>query len=308
MIGTNSGRRSERGKLLRTGCFRQTCGAHALCVILLVSVAAAQSPPSQTELNGFLLGQYKKVLDNTFGTPYKEIKTEDGWLYLAYLLDKQSEAYMWFKFTNDDQKHVFSIQIEGLPTTKMTPFLGLRLGDDKSRVMAVLGQPSAIRPDNELKLELYKYDGRNYSVEINAQGKLSSIQIFGYEGFLQEPKSFPRIEKLQQYVLQRDIDGLMTVLAPDFEAYKGGQTYTFSTAARSELSHASSPLVRFLLGDRDSLRAVFAVERLNGEPEIRIYTKAAPGRVFKFPRSKIIREIVYKFFAGDWKVWEVQFR
>ena len=100
----------------------------------------------------------------------------------------------------------------------------------------------------------------------------------------------------------------MGILAPDFEAYRGNQTYTFSAAARKELSDRNSPLVHLLLDDEGSLRNVFAQEQQSGDAQLRLYKNRAPGCVYKFPDSKIIREIVYTFFAGKWRVWEVQFR
>ena len=290
------------------GNFHRWAFTVIVSILLCTTAIGAQNPPSQIELNGFLLGQYKKVLDSTFGAPYEESRTEDGWLYRLYLLSEQSKAYMVVKFASHDEERIFSIQIAGNAKTHMTAFLGLRLGDDKSRAVEVLGRPSEVRPDAELKLELYIYKGRNYSVEIDADGKISSIQIFGYEGFLEERKSMPRIEDLERCVLRKDTDCLISVLAPDFEAYKDKETYTFSTAARKELSNPHSPLLGLLLGESGSLRAVFTEERESGEPELRLYKNGSSGVVFKFPNSKIIREIAYTFFAGKWRVWEIRFR
>ena len=296
--------------MLNWGASRRLFYAGVLCLALCVAPAAAENPPSQVELNGYLLGQYKKVLEPTFGAPYQETKSKDGWVYRVYVLSKETQSYMAFKFTKDDPEHVFSIQIAGEAGTNMLPFLGLRLGDDKSQVLQVLGKPSKVKRDAELKLELWSYKHRNYSVEVTDEGKMSSIQIFGFEGFEEETpeaKTFPRFGELEQCVLGKDVDCLILVLAPDFEVYKDRKTITFSTAARRELSNPDSPLARLLLGDHDSLRAVFVDEKLKGEPELRLTMGGPMRHVLKFYNSKIISEVVYNWQAGEWRVWEVRF-
>ena len=271
--------------------------------------AALDNPPSQLELNGFLLGQHKNVLETTFGPPDQETTTEDGWVYRVYYLPEPSEGYMIFKFTNYDLGHIFSIQIAGDASVRMAPFVGLRLGDSREKIEEMLGQPSEVRPNTELNLELILYQNRNYSVEIDAEGKLSSIQIFGFEGF--RPDKFygvPRIKLLKDCLLATNKECLLDLLAPDFEVYKDGQTYTFTASARTELTNPDSQLLRFLAGERGSLRAVFVDEGLTGGAEGRIIMGGPIASVYKFPKSKIVREVVYKMFAGDWRVWEIQFR
>jgi len=282
--------------------------AALLCLVLYASAAAAENPPSQIELNGFLLGQYVKMLDSTFGTPFQEEMTEDGLAYRAYVLSKESQGYMVFQSTTERPQYIFSIQITGKVGTNTTPFLGLRLGDDKSKVLQVLGKPSKVKRVQELKLEYLTYKNRNYSVEIDEEGRLYSIRILGFEGFPEKPKEFPKIEGFKRCVVDRDVDCLLTQLAPDFEVYKEGQLYTFTSGARTELMNPESPVVRLLLGDKDSVRAVFAEERSPGESEFRMYEKGSIDVVFKFYKSKIISEIVYTTFAGQSRVWEIRFR
>jgi len=284
-----------------------------LCfVIVWLSLASAvgqANPPSQIELNGFLLGQYEKAPDDAFGKPTQVTTTEDHWTYRAYLFDKQHTGYMAFKLRAGDEKKLFSIQVAGDRGTAMRPFLGLTLGDDKTKVRQVLGTPDKIEAEADYPVDLYEYRDRNYSVEINRQGKLTSIQIAGYDGFAKQPDSaIPDISTLKKLVVANDIDGLLGQLAGDLEIYKGDQTYSFAGSARSELSNRNSRIWKLLFADEQSVRAAFTSEPFNPDQQIRLYEKGPPGSVAKFPNSKVIEEIVYEFEAGTWRIWEIKLR
>ena len=275
----------------------------------LAPVFGQTPPPSQTELNGFLLGQYAAAPDGAFGKPSQVTTTDDHWIYRVYIFDKQHSAYMAFKFPGDDEKRMWSIQIAGDKGTSMRPFLGLSLGDDSQKVLHTLGKPDKIEVEKDYPVDLYTYKDRNYSLEINKQGKVSSIQIMGYAGFPHElPKGEPDIDALKKSIVARDVDGLLTQLAGDLEIYKGDKTVSFARSARTDLMDDKSAIRQMLLGGDGSLRSAFMSEPFEPDQQIRIYTKAAPGSVVKFPKSKIIREVVYKVAPGSWKIWEIRFR
>jgi hypothetical protein len=270
---------------------------------------AQTSPSSQTELNGFLLGQYAKASDGAFGKPTESRTTEDHWKYRAYVFDEKHRGYMAFKFPTDDSQRMLSIQIAGDAGTPMRPFLGLMLGDDKKKVQQALGAPESIEGEKDYDVDLYTYADRNYSVEINRQGKLSSIQVMGYAGFAEQPaSSLPDVETLRKNVVHQDVDGLLSLLAGDLEIYRGDHSYDFVHSARAEIADQKSEIRRLLLGENGSLREGFTTERFEPDPQIRVYTEAPPGSVVKFPHSKIVEEIVFKIEAGTWKVWEIRLR
>lgn len=285
--------------------------ALSLAVPLLVVLASAaqKSPPSQVELNGFILGQYAKAADGAFGNPTQVRGTEDHWSYRVYLFDKKHNAYMAFKFPPGDLERMISIQIAGDKGTPMRPFLGLVLGGDKLKVQQVLGTPAKIEPEKDSDVDLYTYADRNYSVEINRQGKLSSIQVMGYTGFAERPAStLPAVDSFRESIVSRSVDRLLTFLGGDLEIYRGEQTYTFAKSARAELEDSHSEIARLFFGEKDSLWAAFTTEKFEPDEQIRLYTEASPGSVAKFEHSKILREVVFKMEAGTWKVWEIRLR
>jgi hypothetical protein len=204
---------------------------------------------------------------------------------------------------------MISIQIAGNVGTPMRPFLGLLLGDDKLKVQRALGDPTRIEPEEAYYVDLYTYADRNYSLEINRAGKLSSIQIMGYAGFDKRPSSaVPDVESFRKLVVNRDVDGLLAALAGDLEIYQGDRTYDFSQSARAVFADPKSEISRLLLGDEGSLRAAFTTEKFEPDAQIRLYEKGPPGSAVKFAHSKIVQEVVYKAEGGAWKVWEIRLR
>lgn len=280
--------------------------------LLLFSSLLAWSqaaPASQVELNGFLLGQYIKAADGTFGKPYEVRKAEVDSTDHIYVFDKAHSGYMVFEASSDRGEQIISIQIAGKAATPMRPFLGLVLGDSKSKLLQAIGSPTKVEHEKDYDVDLYTYAHRNYSFEVDPEGKLSSIRISGYVGFTDKPPSgFPDVEQLRRVIVGCDVDGLLTLLAGGIEIYKGDKTYDFARAARTELQERNSDVHRFLLGESDSLRSAFTTEKFDPDMQIRIYEKVPPGSVAKFDHSKVVKEVVYRFEAGTWKVWEIEFR
>ena len=272
----------------------------------------AQSPPaSQIELNGFLLGQYNEAADGTFGKPTQEEKTNEGGFYRAYVFDNAHNGYMAFKYLASNKERMYSIQVSGDPGTQIKPFMGVRLGDKVDQLISSFGKPSSIKHETDYPVDLYDYADRNYSFEVNRQGELTSIELSGFNGFAKEPPHnglIPDIQSLRKAVTGKDIESLLTELSGAMEIHRDGKMYSFRKAARIELSDKSADTTRLLLEDERSVRAAFSTETFEPDPQIRLVEKSAPQSVFKFEHSKILQEIVFKFEAGRWKVWEIQFR
>ena len=103
-----------------------------------------QNPPSQRELNGFLIGQDADAIAGGFSTQPKEQKYDDGWIDRVYALDSLNTSFMVFGYP-DSLHDCLSIQITGRMGTEMRPFLGLKLGDPREKIIASLGPPSKVQ-------------------------------------------------------------------------------------------------------------------------------------------------------------------
>jgi len=281
----------------------------------LLSLASPVAPlgaqaPSQRELNGFLLDQSGDAVAASFAQVLKVDTMADHWVYRVYGLDRSHHAYMAFKFPPDRPKQAVSLQITGDSGTTMHPFLGLVLGDHYQTVLKGLGDPTVIRHELDLNLDLYVYDGRNYSLELDSLGRLWSIEIFAYTGLPDRPKeTVPSLDSLAA-ALEAGGDTALQYLAPDLEIYEKGHTHSFLRAALTEVEDDTSTMARLLFHDAKSAVAVLRdpSTRVRAEANIRVWERRSPGWVFKLPRPTPIAEVVYINHAGRWRLWEIRYR
>jgi hypothetical protein len=132
----------------------------------------------------FYYGESAQIIDSLFTNPYQEGILENGWKHKSFILDSLSGTYIVFAFPPYRQNYIYSIQITGEDST-INLFSNIRLGDEKTKVLKILGTPSIIDTIKSMSLYFYQYEGRNYSVEFNAENKLYSIKIEGDEGLLE---------------------------------------------------------------------------------------------------------------------------
>lgn len=275
---------------------------------IILNVFPCYSQNNVLELNGFFLGQYRKSVHAKFGAPIKRIDTEDKWIYEFHKLNQDTTAYALFKYSAKDTLRIYAIQINGPNLKNMYPFLGLVLGDSKEKVDKVLGSPYKTKVIDNPTVNVFYYANTNYSVEIDENDKLYGIQIYG--GFEEKPKSaVPSIEPLKRAVLSKNIDSLLYYLSPDVEIYNEGKVISYSGSARDEFHDSRSAMVSLILGKKRSMWEVFEKEKLDPTPELRFFAELEKTpTVYKFYQSKIISEIVFMPYAGEWKVYEVTFR
>jgi len=287
--------------------------AHRLCLLLLLLVSAGAlgaQLPSQRELNGFLLGQYDKAIAGAFTDLLKVDTAPDHWIARIYALDRTHHAYMAFQFAPDRPNQAVSLQIAGDSGTPMRPFLGVVLGDHWQTVLRRLGDPSVTRHESDLNLDLYVYEGRNYSLELDSLGRVSSIKLFGYDGFPDHPaEAVPSLDSLA-IALDGGPEAALEYLAADLEVYRKHQTYSFRRAAFADLMDDTTAIAQLLLRGSSSVAAVLRdpSRRARADVNLRVWERHTPGVVFKFPGRIPIAEIVYVNDAGRWRIYEVKYR
>lgn len=281
-------------------------------MLLPIGVLAVQMVglPSQVELNGFLLGQHRSVVDATFGAPVHVENGSDGWVDRVFYTDSTETAYMVFGFTPERPDYVASIQLTGRYQQSQTPFGGLSLGAKADDVTAVLGAPTDRVSIPDWIAERWEYPERNYSVEVDTTGQLVSIRLTGYKGIPVRPDADSNpLQDLVAALRSRDPRGVMMVLAPDFEIYRTGEVFRYEGAALSELADSTGMLWNLLVGESRSLRAVLgSADTAAVEVNVRLTETGLTGLVYKFPETSPLQEIFFISYAGRWTAWEITFR
>jgi len=274
--------------------------------------AVASAPrPSQRELNGYLIGQHASAIAPGFEKVIQVDTTSDGWVYRSYLLDREHHAYMSFKFPHDRPDYTISVQVAGDSGTPMRPFLGIHLGDHPDTLAAHVGKPTRIEHEqNDLNLDLYTYDNRNYSFEVDSLHRVSSIEIFGDEGFPEAPTdTVPSLDSLARG-LAAGGEAALEYLAPDVEVYRGGQTIQFHRGALENVTTDTTAMFKALFQGPQAVATLLnnAAVRRAATGAIRLWGEPPAGWVWKFPNTSALQEVVLKVIMGRWRVWEIRYR
>lgn len=279
-----------------------------LWLLLPCGVATAERVPSQRELNGFVIGQHRDAITSSFGKPYMEETTSDGWLYLTCLVSEDPLAYWGFKFPPDHMDRLISVQYAGDPDPGMRPFAGVRLGSTDEEVMGVFGPPTSTERLTDPPVELWLYEGVNYSFEFGGDGRLSSIQIFGYDGF-GDPSGFPETmpwEDVLALLGSTDPERLMDAVSSDAEISSGEDHCYVDRSMWSTLTGTTSLF-------RGELTRAF--EALSTEPawepaevRVRLARDGSPCTVYRFEQGSPVIQVVLISEAGEWRIWEIEIR
>lgn len=277
-------------------------------VTKIESLEDVSHPSSQRELNGFFIGQHEDILKNELGEPYKIINETYASKVNSYLIDLNDKAFIAFYINKTRGNIIEEIQITGNKNTHMDYlFLGLKLGDTKEKVLQILGSPSKIEKGTR-NSDLYFYEGRNYSVQIDKENTLISIKIFGYTGFEQEVGTIDSFDSFKKVLNSNDMDLIYDLIMPDIEITKDGKIYRIQKRFRNDILDKNSEITNNLLYSNDNLNQVLSNYNGNISQEMRFTTNGPGGWVFKFPDSKILDEIFFIFEAGKWRVWEIVYR
>jgi hypothetical protein len=280
----------------------------AFALLFFMPDAFAQQVEGETELAGFVLGQFRKTVHAQLGPPFERSVHSDGWVSEFHKIKPDTSVYALFKYNPADTSRIYAIELVGDPDPQMHAFRGLKLGDTKEKVTAVLGKFDRSETVDDPPVTTYFYNNKNYSVDIDENGLLFGIQIFGN---ILENKTVgsPSIKHFREAVVKKNIDSLVTWLAPDVELHKAGKVIMYKAGARAELTDSNSEFTKLLLGETGSVYFTFAKEYAEGTSESRLHAELNQMTIVdKFFDSNTISEIIFRMHAGKWKVYEVIFR
>lgn len=269
-------------------------------MLLLTSFVFAVE--NQVSLNGFFLHQYANVATNELGQPYNSGKTDKS-AWKAY--DVQGNAYIAIEILNSEKHYIYSIQLTG-NNIEMEPFLGLVLGDDKSKVLEKLGNPTGISHIGDSGAEHLEYRNNNFSIEISPKGKLWSIRIHTFQDMFANPSDESNHwAGFERALKDKNFKELTNYFRPDIEIYKNNEIYDIKKSFKNFQENPSNFFLSLLFADSDSVLSEVLLHK--PESELRLVTDFGVGRVYKFYKSKILKEIVFFPFNGKYKIYEIRF-
>ncbi len=270
---------------------------------LLHTPVLAAPPPSQLEYAGIFIGQHADVLKSEFGKPAGESKGNRNSKYVFFSLEGDADGYVAFQFMPQKPDIIFSIQITGSETAKMSPFLGLKLGASKKEVVEKIGTPS--EKNKAGKKELWQWKDRNYTMLMDSNGRLSSIKISGHHGFPNQPEEFNGLKRFYLALKSRNTDKIIRHIMPNIEIYTKGNLSTPERPLRKEVNNKNSKLMRSLVYSKQSVLSELDKLGINHPAAMRMTLDEGIGFVYRIQGSQYIDELVFSFIGGEWRLWKV---
>ena len=275
-------------------------------------VCFAQSVPSQLSLAGFQPGQFLRTAEAAYPAVRVERTAEDHWLTKGFTISVMPEVTIILQALPGEPRRIHSIQVIGDPASRHPLMLGMRLGMTEKEVVGILG-PSKERKaykDGDVDYVRLDWESRNYSCEFDGKGRLISFMLYGFQGFPDKPEMMPDTSELKAAIRETNLSVLEEILAPDFEIYLNGEVIKYEKAATTDLEE-NSRLRKAVLGP-GGLKEALSLKDAEEDFQLRV-AEAGEGSmhmysVCKFPKSKLLKEIVYTYFAGRWRIYEIAFR
>ena len=277
------------------------------CIALIFSVTAlAQN--HITSLYGFQLEQYREVTRGELGDPYQQDEHEDGTQYDVFMIKKDGSLYMVFEYLPSQPESIFTIQITGADANADLRFKNLHFGDNAAAVEKALGTPTEKFDVGEYG-ERWDYNKDNYTLEINPQGKLSSIKIKNrFPESKDEAENLPDFKKdiLPKLTSQKNGD-IASLLAPDVEVTSNEKLFYFSQSFDTEVKQDKGKVYTAIKFEAVGLGKVNTSKIENYEENIRLVEGMDPLHVIKINDKECnIKEIVFKYINGKWLIWELK--
>jgi len=198
------------------------------------------------------------------------------------------------------------LQLTGA-TTNASSFKGLVLGDPKSKVIRILGEPDKIEQILSPKVAKLIYNKRNYSVELDENQRLYSIQIYTTIELMRDTDDSDKDwDRFRSAVLSKNLSIIIEMMKPDVEIYRNATIISITTPFGAFANNPDSNFVSVLVGPTNSV--LQQLSQVEPSKEYRLTDNLGVGIVYKFPNGKILREIALFPFNGRFRVYEIAFQ
>ncbi len=151
----------------------------------------SQNHPSISAIGEFRYGLSVSLIEEADGLEELQImESGDGTVRKFYLLDEESETYVGFTFPPFRNEYAHAVQLTGYDEREEL-FGGLKLGMSKGDVFERIGSASDSSLVEITGGTFYSFEGKNYSIELDSEGRLYSVAFHGIDSYLIE-QGWPR--------------------------------------------------------------------------------------------------------------------
>lgn len=260
-----------------------------------------------SDLYGFRLGQYRETAKLELGNRIQYGKFEDGFVYEAYLLKPDTSLYIIFEYAAKDTNIIWSIQVSGHNSATDVGLKNAKLGLDKSQSEKLFGKPTTIEDTGEYG-QKWVYDKTNISLEVNTKGKLSSIKVLDNSSELfpsQDLTKIPSFQKIQQTLSSKSSADILNLLTGDIEIYKDNKKYSLKKSYKTEQATDYSKMISIIREISKDLSTVNTKNIDEYEENMRMTYGEDTKHVIKIKKGHVIKEIVLKYYGGQYLIYEI---
>lgn len=151
------------------------------------------------------------------------------------------------------------------------------------------------------------YDKANYSTEIDSGGRLYSIKLYVTSEFMNKvDDDFDQWAAFKKAVLAKDMKAILELVRPDVEIFRDGDVLSIKKRYNDFSAKPDDGFVKALIGEHNSV--LEEIVKTKPEEEMRLSEDVGVGRVYKFYKGKILKEIVFFPYNGKYRVYEIAFR
>jgi len=121
------------------------------------------------------IGQRERDVERLLGNPWKVIKQDDSTTIKVFPIEsnEESKPYWVITFKNGVAE---AVQVTGKDPKATTSFSSIKVGDNKARVLEILGKPFASKSVESIKGTLWSYRPFPISIEI-VDDRVYSIRL-----------------------------------------------------------------------------------------------------------------------------------
>ena len=113
-------------------------------------------------------------------------------------------------------------------------------------------------------------------------------------------------EAFKRAVLNKDVDAIFQWLRPDVEISRHGKSMSIDKRFVDFKSAPNKEFIEALIGEKRSVRS--QIQTAEPKVEMRLMLDMGVGFVHKFYKDKVLAEIAFFPYNGQYRVYEVNFK
>lgn len=281
-------------------------------VLFLISLTSltilSQEKVVVDELYGFKLGQYKSVVDNQFGESDAHRYMSDSSLVNFYYIQPDSSTHIAFQFLSNSDE-IYSMQMTG--TKSQMDFYGINLGDNSELIESKFEKPDTIFVMDFYGEEVHtwKYYNKNLSF-VFKRNKLNSIKIwdnYSEPDYESENHKFPELIDYLEIIKSGDKSVISNILSPNLEIFYCDKVFQWKNSFHKDIFETESAIYDFVVNPEYGLALLNKLDSIPADANIRLIENVGTFPVFKLPDGYLIKEVVFNFQQGNYKIWEIKY-